>query len=96
LRDGDVVLDLGANVGFFTLLYARQVGSNGHVHAFEPGIQSFALLQSNVAVNALSNVTTHHAAVGDQDGEGQILLCRTDDSDNKMVDNPAKSATPSR
>lgn len=87
LRPGDVVLDLGANIGLFTLLYARQVGPNGRVHAFEPGVQSFALLQTNAAINGYSNVTLYNKAVADQDGQAKFLLCTTGDSDNRLMDN---------
>lgn len=87
LRPGDVVLDLGANIGLFTLLYARQVGPTGRVHAFEPGVQSFALLQTNAAINGYSNVTLYNKAVADRDGATKFLLCATGDSDNRLFDN---------
>lgn len=87
VKPGDVVLDLGANVGFFTLLYSRQVGPTGHVHAFEPGIQSNALLQTNIAINNLTNVTAYRSAVADYDGHAKFLLCATGDSDNRLLDN---------
>jgi FkbM family methyltransferase len=87
LKPGDVVLDLGANIGLFTLLYARQVGPTGHVHSFEPGVQSFALLKTNTIINGYANVTLYNKAVADTDGIAKFLLCTTGDSDNRLMDN---------
>ena len=57
LRPGQVVLDVGANIGYFTLLFAQQVGPTGHVFAFEPEPRNFELLQRNIALNGFANVT---------------------------------------
>jgi len=61
---GSFVLDIGANVGTHTLFLARRVGARGLVLAFEPQRVIFQILCGNVALNALQNVHTHHAAVG--------------------------------
>ncbi len=66
LHPGQVVLDLGANIGYFTLLFARQVGDSGHVYAFEPGPLSFLLLKKNIAANAYRNITPINKAVSDK------------------------------
>ncbi|MFI5367349.1 MAG: FkbM family methyltransferase, partial [Candidatus Binatia bacterium] len=64
LRPGMIVLDIGANIGYFTLVFARQVGPTGRVYAFEPEPDNFGLLQRNVARNGYANVTAVQAAVG--------------------------------
>ena len=64
LRPGDAVIDVGANIGVYTLLAASVVGDQGKVVAFEPGRQSFARLQENVQLNGLHQVETRRAAVG--------------------------------
>ncbi len=51
IKPGDIVLDIGANIGYYTLIFARCVGPTGHVYAFEPDPGSFALLQKNVQIN---------------------------------------------
>ncbi|MDX2171111.1 MAG: FkbM family methyltransferase [Deltaproteobacteria bacterium] len=51
VRRGDVVFDIGANIGAHTLDLARAVGSAGHVYAFEPADLAFAKLQRNLALN---------------------------------------------
>jgi FkbM family methyltransferase len=62
IRAGDTVIDVGANVGFYTLLFARLVGPSGTVHAFEPVMGD--ALERNVELNGYSNVTIHRVAVG--------------------------------
>ncbi len=66
---GMTVLDIGANVGFFTLFFARRVGAAGRVYAFEPGEYACGLLQRNIALNNFSNVTVIRKAVGDRCGK---------------------------
>mmetsp|Transcript_48370 Transcript_48370/g.58352 ORF Transcript_48370/g.58352 Transcript_48370/m.58352 type:complete len:366 (+) Transcript_48370:73-1170(+) len=62
---GDTVLDVGANIGAFTIPLANMVGVSGVVHAFEPQRILSQLLTANVALNELRNVVVHNAAVGD-------------------------------
>lgn len=68
LRPGMTVVDIGANIGYYTLLAARAVGSTGAVHAFEPEPQNFAMLTENVRINKYNHVTLQHAAVSDSIG----------------------------
>lgn len=63
-----VALDIGANVGYFTLLLFHLVGSQGKVSAFEPGKYQYELLQQNVQINGLTNVTIYNVAVSDIPG----------------------------
>lgn len=68
LRPGDNVLDLGANVGYFTLLAAHAVGTTGAVHAFEPSYELAERLRADVKQNGFNNVTVHELAVSDSNG----------------------------
>jgi FkbM family methyltransferase len=65
LRAGDVVVDVGANIGYYTTLAAKLVGETGRVIAIEPFPETFAALCENVRRNGLSNVELVNAAVGD-------------------------------
>jgi FkbM family methyltransferase len=69
LNEGDAMLDIGANVGFFSLLGAKRVGKSGQVHSFEPIPTVRARLQANVALNGFANVTVSGVALSDQPGE---------------------------
>jgi FkbM family methyltransferase len=71
---GMTVLDLGANIGYFTLLAAKLVGPTGRVFAFEPDPTNFSLLQKNVSMNGYENVTVVDKAVSDQGGRAELFL----------------------
>lgn len=51
IRSGDIVFDIGANCGFYTLKFAQMVQPSGHVYSFEPMSFSFRKLESNCALN---------------------------------------------
>lgn len=68
VRPGDVVWDVGANVGFFTLLAAKLTGAQGRVVAIEPLPRNLDLLQQHLALNKVANVTVISQAVADAAG----------------------------
>jgi FkbM family methyltransferase len=68
LRPGDVVIDVGANIGHYSLLAASVVGPLGRVHAFECSPETLALLSNNVAKNKLQNIAVHPFAASDERG----------------------------
>lgn len=53
LREGDTMIDAGANLGYFSLVGAKSVGSKGKVHAFEPVANNFKLLEAHLKMNSL-------------------------------------------
>ena len=63
LTAGDIVIDIGANVGYDTLLASHLVGPTGHVHAIEASPHLHGLLTANLALNPAGNVTAHPVAV---------------------------------
>jgi FkbM family methyltransferase len=68
VKPGMTVLDVGANVGIYTLSMARSVGPTGHVFAFEPSGATRALLEAGIKANGLGNVTVSPAALSDHTG----------------------------
>jgi FkbM family methyltransferase len=64
LSPGDVCLDIGAHLGYYTLIASRLVGSNGHVYAFEPSPANYRELLGNLTRNGVANVTARRLAVG--------------------------------
>lgn len=74
LHDGAVVYDVGANVGFHTLAFARTVGQRGLVCAFEPQSSIYKLLKENVTTNNLRNVIVFNAAVARVSGRVRLQL----------------------
>lgn len=69
VRPGMIVYDVGANVGFYTLLASRLAGASGHVYAFEPMPRNVSYLERHIRLNDCRNVTVRQAAVGERDGE---------------------------
>lgn len=65
---GDVVIEVGANIGAHTVGIAKAVGPSGRVLAFEPQRIVFQMLCANVALNGLLNVDCRHTAVGSRRG----------------------------
>lgn len=76
---GDWVLDVGANLGYYTRLAAQRIGPQGRVLAFEPDAANFALLQANSA--GLPQVEPRQAALGDAGGTASISTNPTNRGD---------------
>ncbi|WP_240633742.1 FkbM family methyltransferase [Caulobacter flavus] len=75
VKPGMTVADVGANLGYFTLLMADLVGAEGRVHAFEPNPPIAALLTRSVELNGLGErVTVHRNALGAVDGAVATLV----------------------
>ncbi len=74
LQPGHVFYDIGANIGFFTLIGARLVGPNGRVFAFEPVPVNAASVRKNIAGNHFEHCTLIEAAVTRKPGKGELLV----------------------
>jgi FkbM family methyltransferase len=72
VRPGDVIYDLGAHAGFYTLLAAKLTGPTGRVVAFEPVPRNLGYLRRNLALNHCENVTVVAAAVADRSGTARF------------------------
>lgn len=66
VQEGDVVYDIGAHVGFYTLLASELVGASGRVIAFEPLPRNIRFLRQHLALNNCNNVAVIDAVVSDQ------------------------------
>jgi FkbM family methyltransferase len=74
IKGDDVVLDIGANIGYYVLVEARLVGVNGKVYAVEPVQGNVDLLKKNVRLNNLENVAISQLAIGECNGESAIYV----------------------
>jgi len=74
ITPGAVVYDIGANVGYFSLLAAVLAGADGKVYAFEPLPRNIAFLRKHVALNQLDTIEVYEAAVSDHAGEASFDL----------------------
>jgi FkbM family methyltransferase len=78
LRPGMTFLDVGANVGFFSIIGSRLVGSKGAVHSFEPDPRNFRRLARNVAVNNVSNIILNRMALMEKEGSIALRMLTED------------------
>jgi FkbM family methyltransferase len=73
IHEGDIVIDVGGNIGTFALLASRHA-FHGKVFTFEPNSENYDLLRQNIAINNLTNVVPVHAAVSGAPIEGKVKL----------------------
>ncbi len=85
-----VVVDVGANIGYYTLLAASKVGNTGKVIAFEPSSQNCDLLRMSIAANNFSSVIVHSCAVADTDRVVGFNMSDSNGAINRK--NPIESA----
>ena len=71
-RPGDTIVDVGANIGAHTLYFAKTVGAQGFVYAFEPQRIIFQALCANVALNSLIHVQCLPVALGERPGKTKV------------------------
>jgi FkbM family methyltransferase len=83
LKLGDVVYDIGANTGFWSLLFSVFVGSSGQVYAFEPSPTNVLRFERNIQRNQKGNVLLTQRAVSDTEG---IVLFSDDGSTSHIVE----------
>jgi FkbM family methyltransferase len=92
VKRGDSVLDVGAHIGYYSLILSDLVGKEGRVFAFEPDSKNFALLKKNVEINDLQNVTIVNKAVSDKSGS-LLLYNGGGNSQNPTVGNNGGEST---
>jgi FkbM family methyltransferase len=87
LKDGMTVVDVGAHIGYFTLLAARLVGSEGKVYAFEPHPTNFQLLVKNIEANRFKNVICIQKAVSNKCGKCKLYLASHSSGQHSIFSN---------
>jgi len=85
VRLGDVVLDVGANIGVVTLLLARCVGPSGTVHAFEPNPRAGELLSRSASANGFMNIKCHGIALGSRPGSFELNIPRDNAGQGSLI-----------
>jgi FkbM family methyltransferase len=84
VKPGDIVVDAGANVGYYTIIGSRLVGDKGKVYAFEPEPANFALLEKNVRLNGLTNVVLEQKALSNRKGVIKLYLAGENKGDHRI------------
>ena len=84
VNKGDIIVDVGANIGYYTILFADKVGKKGKVIAIEPDPINFEILQKNIKENNLFNVVAVQAAVGKENKKMNIYESEENYGDHRM------------
>jgi len=74
VKPGDIFFDIGANIGYYSLLASELVAPGGFVHAFEPASLTFEILRTNTRLNGSKNILLNRLAVSDKPGEAELLI----------------------
>lgn len=89
LKAKQTFIDVGAHIGYYTLLAARAVEPTGRVYAFEPAPRNLALLLKNIQVNGYDdNITAVPKAVSNRSGTCQLFLCEEESGSNSIFPSP--------
>jgi len=74
IKEGDVVFELGANIGYYALQAATLVRKTGLVYAVEPAPLNIQALRENIKLNNLSNIEVYEVAIGEENGKSRIMI----------------------
>jgi len=72
--EGDTILDIGANIGYYSLIFSKLVGEKGSVYAIEPVNSNLSVLNLNLKENNAKNVKSYRLAFSDSEGISRIYV----------------------
>lgn len=85
VKEGMVLVDIGAHVGYYTLIGPRLVGNNGVVYGFEPDPGNYELLCKNINMNGSTNIIPVQKAVSNKCGKVRSWLCKVDSINHSLI-----------
>ena len=88
IKKDQIVIDVGANIGYFSTLFSKLVGTTRKVYAFEPAPINFEILQRNILVNNLKNVLIHQTAASNVSDIQDLYLSTWNFGDNRLFEKP--------
>lgn len=87
VKEGDVIIDLGANIGYYALMLWKLVGGNGKIYALEPSLRNFEILKKNVLFNDVGNVIEcFHVAGGAKPSKQKLYLSEMSNTNTFIPD----------
>lgn len=86
IKQGDTIMDLGANIGYYTLLAARATGESGKVYSFEPDPDNYKILNDNIRINSFNNIIAISKAVSNVSGKTALYLSDSNNGDHRIFD----------
>ena len=85
LKKGMVVVDIGANIGLYSMFFSKYVGENGKIISFEPFPVTYEHLLQNLKINNICNVTAYNYAISDRKESRVIYKDQYNDGANSLV-----------
>lgn len=91
IKKGDTVVDIGANIGFHTILFANKIGPQGKVYAFEPDPVSYKILLKNIKANNFKNVIASPLAISNKKAVLNLYKSKDNYGDNRVYSSDISS-----
>jgi len=85
VNEGDIVVDVGANIGIYSLILSKLVGEKGRVYSFEPDPDNFSLLLKNMKENNIKNVIMVNKAISDKEGKQNLYLNKDNSAFHSLI-----------
>ncbi|NER08076.1 MAG: class I SAM-dependent methyltransferase, partial [Okeania sp. SIO3C4] len=86
LQNGDCFIDIGAHIGYYSVLAAKIVGIEGKVFAFEPELSNYQKILENISLNNLNNISLFNLAVGSETKQTQLFFNQDNDGGHALWD----------
>ncbi len=86
IKEGMVVVDIGGNIGYYTLQFAKLVGPKGKVFVFEPDPDNYSTLVKNIKSNNYENIIPVQKAVSNKTGRANLFFCEENTGDHRIFD----------
>ncbi len=74
IQPDDVILELGANIGYYVLIESKILSEKGHIYAVEPGPENVKLLKKNIELNNVKNIDVFHMAMSNEKGTAKLYI----------------------
>ena len=87
LKKGMNIVDIGANIGYYALMEAKEVGKRGKIYAIEPFPPNFELLKKNIELNGYKNIEIFNIAISDKPGKAKMYISDKHNLCNMMESN---------
>lgn len=86
LKQGSIFADIGAHIGYHTLIARNMIGDSGKIYSVEANAENYRMLCDNVSINAYENIQCVNAIVSDVDGQGNLFINRDNDGGHSLWD----------
>ena len=93
VKEGMSVVDIGANIGYYSVLFSRWAGPTGHVYAFEPDPDNFRVLERNISLNQSRNITAERMAVSDSNEPIKLFISEESRGDHRSFESDESRAS---